>query len=350
MIYGDEYLVDVSSDEDLEDISRRELSKWFGHAERLTHFSSSPDFGPTLDHAASRFEGLLCYRINKDRLIEINDAVVRSPVVIRNRVGDVISFQFVSTVKRSEFLGKRKNVHDLGPALIVSVVPEPETTYRVPKTNTPIRHVVVHATLSTLLEQVGEDRCGYPGWLLDCLDGKHVKPRQRVFFLEDVHRDSIWSSFHLPVSGSLLRHWMSAKYDELLCIGLQILKNSRIRADAEPVDLNLPYGEKIRRARAILSMEYANPPPLPKLARQLGISETRLKSGFKAMNGTTIMQFCISNRIEAAKILLKENRQSISDIGTVVGYEDHSAFSRAFRRYSGQSPKEWRRLHREQAD
>ena len=80
------------------------------------------------------------------------------------------------------------------------------------------------------------------------------------------------------------------------------------------------------------------------------MSETRLKSGFKAMNGTTIMQFCISNRIEAAKILLKENRQSISDIGTIVGYEDHSAFSRAFRRYCSQSPKEWRRLHREQAD
>jgi AraC-like DNA-binding protein len=59
------------------------------------------------------------------------------------------------------------------------------------------------------------------------------------------------------------------------------------------------------------------------------------------------MQFCISNRIEAAKILLQENRQSISDIGTIVGYEDHSAFSRAFRRYSGQSPKEWRRSHRE---
>ena len=272
---------------------------------------------------------------------------MRSPVVIRNRVGDVISFQFVSKVKRSEYIGKRKNVHDLGPALIVSVVPEPETTYRVPKTDTLIRHVVVHSTLSTLLSQVGEDRNAYPEWLLNCLDGKHRKPRQRVFFLENVHRDAIWSCFHLPVSGSLFRHWMTAKYDELLCIGLQILKNSRNSTDEDPVDLNLPYGEKIRRARAILSMEYANPPPLPKLARQLGISETRLKSGFKAMNGTTIMQFCISNRIEAAKILLQENRQSISDIGTIVGYEDHSAFSRAFRRYSGQSPKEWRRSHRE---
>lgn len=345
MIYGDEYCVDVSPGVDLEEVSSKQLGEWFKQAERLTHFNSTPDFSPTHDQAAARFQGLLCYRINKDRLIEIHDTVVRSPVAIRNQIGDVISFQFVSSVKRSEYLGKEKNVHDLGPALIVSVIPRKETTYRLPKKDTHIRHVVVHATLSTLLEQVGEDRIAYPSWVLECLDGEHLKPRQRVFFLEDVHRDSIWSCFHLPVSGTLLRHWMSAKYDELLCIGLQILKNSRNHRDMDPVDMDLPYGEKIRKARMILSMEYANPPPLPKLARQLGISETRLKSGFKAINGTTIMQHCINSRVEAAKILLKENRHSIAEIGAIVGYEDHSAFSRAFRRYSGHSPKEWRRSH-----
>jgi AraC-like DNA-binding protein len=117
-----------------------------------------------------------------------------------------------------------------------------------------------------------------------------------------------------------------------------------VLADSNPVDMDLPYGEKIRRARAVLGMEYSNPPPLPKLAQQLGISETRLKSGFKAMTGTTVMQYCIEKRIEAARLLLKENRHSIAEIGSIVGYEDHSAFSRAFRRYSGVSPKEWRRV------
>jgi len=145
------------------------------------------------------------------------------------------------------------------------------------------------------------------------------------------------------VNGTLLGQWMSAKYDELLCIGLQILKNSQSLPDHDPLDLDLPYGEKIRRARAILSMEYAHPPPLPELAQRLGISETRLKSGFRSMNGTTVMQYCIDKRIEAARLLLRENRHSISEIGDIVGYEDHSAFSRAFRRHCGYSPKEWRR-------
>jgi len=74
----------------------------------------------------------------------------------------------------------------------------------------------------------------------------------------------------------------------------------------------------------------------------LGISETQLKSGFKTLHGTTVMQYCIDKRMDAAKLLLKDNRHSISEIADIVGYEDHSAFSRAFRRINECSPKEWR--------
>ena len=343
MIYGDELCVEITADLDLDNISPSRLGSLFKNAQRLTKFASTPDHNFIHDLTFSGFDGSLCYRIDKDRMIEINDAELKSPIAIRNKVADIISFQFVSTVKRSEFLGKRKNVHDLGPALIVSAVPAKEITYRVPKANVQIRHVVVHTTLSNLMQRLAETKDEYPDWLKEILDGEQDKPSQRVFFLEDVHRDSIWSCFHLPVAGSLLGHWMSAKFDELLCIGMQILKNSRRLSDHDPVDLDLPYGDKIRRARAILSMEYANPPALPLLAQQLGISETRLKSGFKSMNGTTVMQFCINKRIDAARLLLKENRHSISEICDIVGYEDHSAFSRAFRRHVGRSPKEWRR-------
>lgn len=342
MYYGDEHFVEVADDFDTEHLSRAELRELFHDARRISAFESVPDHNFIHDRVPG-LDGLTCYRIDRDCMIEINDAVLKTPIVIRNQVSDIISFQFVSTVKRSEFLGKRKNVHDLGPALLVSAVPRKETTYRVPKTNVQIRHVVVHTTLSNLMERLGERRDAYPAWLEEILAGDRKKPSQRVFFLEDVHRDSIWSCFHLPVSGSLLGPWMSAKFDELLCIGLQILKNSRSLGDQHPVDLDQPYGEKIRRARRILSMEYANPPPLPALAKQLGISETRLKTDFKSMNGTTVMQYCLNKRIEAARFLLKENRHSITEIGAIVGYEDPSAFSRAFRRHCGHSPREWRR-------
>ncbi len=345
MRYGDEHFAIVEQGFDPDKLSRSELAALFHEGPRITAFESTPDHNFIHDLTAVGFDGSIVYRINQDRMIEINNAYLKTPIVIRNMVADLVSFQFVSTVKRSEYLGKRKNVHDLGPALLVSAIPGKETTYRVPKANVQIRHVAVHTTLSNLMERMKEGVDNYPVWLTEILGGEHTRPRQRVFFLEDVHRDSIWSCFHLPVSGTLLGQWMSAKFDELLCIGLQILKNSRNLTDQDPLDLDLPYGEKIRRARTILGMEYANPPPLPDLARQLGISETRLKSGFKTMNGTTVMQYCIQKRIEAARFLLKENHHSISEIGDIVGYEDHSAFSRAFRKHCSYSPREWRRSH-----
>lgn len=342
MHYGDEQMVEVGEEFDLAELSHAQLGSLFLDAQRLTAFESTPDGNFIHVPHTLGIEGLLCYRIDADRMIEINEAVLDRPVAIRNTVCDLITFQFVSSVKRSEFLGKRKNVHDLGPALVVSAVPQLETTYRVPKTGVQIRHVAVHGTLSTLMERLSESAEEYPRWLREILDGQHSKPRQRVFFLEDRHREAIWSCFHLPVNGSLLGKWISAKFDELLCIGMQILKTSRTLSDRRALDLDRPFAEKIRQARRILGMEYANPPPIPELARQLGISETRLKTGFKAMHGTTLMQYCIEKRIEAARFLLKDNRHSIAEIGSIVGYEDPSAFSRAFRRACGCTPRQWR--------
>jgi AraC-like DNA-binding protein len=342
MIFGNEYCVEVPTGFDPELASATELSRLFEGAECITRFHSSPDqsFVQDLGHAA--VGSSLCYRIDKDSLLEINDSFLRTPTVIRNDVADVISFQFVSTVKRSEFLGERKNVHDLGPAIIVSVVPQKETTYRLPRIHQTIRHVVVHTTLSNVMDRMSESRDDYPRWLQEILDGEFERPRQRVLFLEGTHRDLTWPCFHLPVSGALLGHWLSAKFNELLCIGLQILKNNQAFIKHHPAGLTFPREDKIRRAGTILNREYVNPPSLPELAKHLGISETQLKSGFKSLTGTTVLQYCIKKRINAAKLLLNENKHSISEISDIVGYQDHSAFSRAFRRLAGCSPREWR--------
>ncbi len=156
MYYGDEHFIEVEDGFDPEALTQAQLDALFCESRRITAFETTPDHNFIHDLRGVGFAGSLCYRIDPDRMIEINNEVLKSPAAIRNRVADVISFQFVSTVKRSEFLGTRKNVHDLGPALLVSVVPNLETTYRVPRTNVQIRHVVVHTTLSNLMERLSE--------------------------------------------------------------------------------------------------------------------------------------------------------------------------------------------------
>ena len=140
----------------------------------------------------------------------------------------------------------------------------------------------------------------------------------------------------------LLNQWMTSKFYELLCVGLETLKNNHTVVGQNPTVQTYRHGEQVRKARAILNSEYAHPPSVPALARQLGMSETQLKNGFKTIIGTTIGQYCINNRIAAARLLLLESSHSISEIGDIIGYEDHSAFSRAFRRITGSTPHEFR--------
>ncbi|KAA9134025.1 helix-turn-helix transcriptional regulator [Marinihelvus fidelis] len=342
MRYDDEYAANLPPGFDPEAASPAELGALFEGARCISRFHSAADGSFVKELQQARLGRSYSYRIDAGGLLEVNDSFLRTPVVIRNEVDDLISFQFVSSVKRAEFLGERKNVHDLGPAVIVSAIPRPEYTYRVPRTNETIRHVVVYTTLSNLMERMGECALDYPVWLREILELRHTAPRQRVLFLEDVHRELTWPFFHQPVSGHLLNHWMNAKFNELLTIGLQILKNDHAWLDTGQQDADVPRGDIIRRARTILDREYANPPSLPQLARHLGISGTQLKSGFKSMHGTTVGQYTIERRIEAARLLLNENSHSISEIADIVGYQDHSAFTRAFRRLSGCTPRAWR--------
>jgi len=95
MIYGDEYCVSIDGEFDPDKLSARRLGAMFRHAHCVTRFASTPDQNFIHDLSLAGFEGSLCYRIDKDRMIEINEALLKKPVVLRNQVADIISFQFV---------------------------------------------------------------------------------------------------------------------------------------------------------------------------------------------------------------------------------------------------------------
>ena len=59
-------------------------------------------------------------------------------------------------------------------------------------------------------------------------------------------------------------------------------------------------------------------------------------------HGINFRQLLQEVRFEYAKQLLSNTRTKITDIATTLGYSDASAFSRAFRRWSGMTPAAWR--------
>ncbi len=78
------------------------------------------------------------------------------------------------------------------------------------------------------------------------------------------------------------------------------------------------------------------------VARELGISVSRLQHLFKHETGTTLIRYLQGVRIERACKLLEETHLSVKQIVSEVGAGDTSHFIRDFRKAQGLSPKRYR--------
>lgn len=97
----------------------------------------------------------------------------------------------------------------------------------------------------------------------------------------------------------------------------------------------------LNKAKDIIITSLNNSPTIPELAKLVGINQQKLKKGFKIVYGKTINQFLIQKRMEAAKILLTQNGNSIREVASQVGYSNQSHFSSKFRDHFGMLPKDF---------
>ena len=85
---------------------------------------------------------------------------------------------------------------------------------------------------------------------------------------------------------------------------------------------------------------------LDELSNRFGISLTAMKLCFKGVYGTSIYAFMRAYRMQAAAVLLSQDRESISFIAGKVGYSNPSKFAAAFKEVMGISPLEYRKSFR----
>ena len=80
---------------------------------------------------------------------------------------------------------------------------------------------------------------------------------------------------------------------------------------------------------------------LEQIAGRLAMSSRTLKRRLQA-EGTPHSALLERGRMEMACHLLQNSRASMTQITGLLGYANSSAFSRAFSRWSGVSPRDWR--------
>ncbi|MBW3470474.1 AraC family transcriptional regulator [Arthrospiribacter ruber] len=81
---------------------------------------------------------------------------------------------------------------------------------------------------------------------------------------------------------------------------------------------------------------------ISELAKEVGASRSGLTKRFTEMVGEPPIKYLTAWRIQLAKHLLLQPGQEIQQVSLQVGYESDEAFSRAFKRYTGEPPASWR--------
>lgn len=99
-------------------------------------------------------------------------------------------------------------------------------------------------------------------------------------------------------------------------------------------------------ARHLIASDPSATHSLAHLASSANLSSFHFQRVFSRAFGETPLQMRCRLRIERAKDLLSFGRLEIETVARRIGYQDHAAFSRAFRRETGITPLQFRRSYR----
>lgn len=142
-----------------------------------------------------------------------------------------------------------------------------------------------------------------------------------------------------PHEGVLALIHTEAHALELLCA---TVSSFGALANAPRQEFNERDLRRLHAARSYLMRHLAPAPTIRQVARAVGLNETSLKRGFKAVFGETIFDFSVRCRMQRALMLLRERRMPVKQVAESAGYRHQTSFATAFRRHFGFRPKDIR--------
>jgi len=108
---------------------------------------------------------------------------------------------------------------------------------------------------------------------------------------------------------------------------------------------NEPHGDAVvQECQEWLRRRFKQSDAIAQVIAHARIPERTLKRRFKLATGLTLIEHLQNIRVEHAKRFLEESDLPIDKVTTEAGYEDASFFRRIFRRSTGLSPAQYRRV------
>ena len=131
---------------------------------------------------------------------------------------------------------------------------------------------------------------------------------------------------------------------ELFCIGkiFELFDEiTSLSSTSSPNNINtqLAYIKKIIN---FIHVKYSEPIHMDDIAHACGLERSYMTRMFKNATGHTPQEYLMSYRMKKACYMLKNEAISIQNIAYTIGYIDSFTFSKAFKRYAGDSPSNYR--------
>ncbi|PQL93101.1 AraC family transcriptional regulator [Apibacter adventoris] len=98
---------------------------------------------------------------------------------------------------------------------------------------------------------------------------------------------------------------------------------------------------QLNEIKKLLMDNIASPPTLKSISYTVGLSEYKIKEGFKKLYGKTISSFILDTKLEIGKDKLDMKVKQVKEIAYDLGYENPSHFIEAFKKKYGITPKQW---------
>jgi transcriptional regulator GlxA family with amidase domain len=98
------------------------------------------------------------------------------------------------------------------------------------------------------------------------------------------------------------------------------------------------HASRIAKAIQRLRNEFRTPLTVADLARTAGMGASSFHDRFRAVTGTTPLQYLKDLRLIEARRLLRDQQTAVAEAAYAVGYESPAHFSRDYRRKFGTAP------------
>ena len=146
----------------------------------------------------------------------------------------------------------------------------------------------------------------------------------------------------------------STKYDELVTafrdIKTQLDKKNWAAQDTAPrPEIPANGQEQMARILRFIESDIKNA-TLQSVAHQFSMNPVYFSQYFKKYNNMNFIGYILQKKMEIAAKRLGLEKQSVAEVSDLLGYSSEKNFSRAFKKYYGVSPSQYRRFSRQGGD